>query len=611
MPDAAKPQPRRATVRQLAHRIQGTGETPVPRFCVFLGAGASAESAIPTASHMIDDFCRRIIADQCPEDYTDPEQQQAWLEEQPWYIEAKEEGTLYSVLFERHEQNERGRQFYIEQMIEGKKPSFGYVVLANLIARNYINTVFTTNFDDLVYNACSIFTDIRPVVYAYGTMVADLRITNTRPKILKLHGDYLYSKLKNSNHELARQDPNMSRYVPNLLNEYGLVVIGYSGCDNSVMELLRKFPPDNDLYWCGPRAGPPMPESVRSLLIETGGFYVEIDGFDQMMNEIRSIIGFDVPKMLRSLEAREEQILDQLKSLPSHTVSRLISVFREICDFRQSAAARQQKWKKEEAFLHYVNALEAWQKTDFTRAEAEFRASLELNPEDINARISLAGVLCQQGHYKESEEEIDKARPNATGEVLVKVAFQLAYLYMVQGRQSDALAEFNEVIRLDPQNASAHNGAGVAYMVLKRFDDAASALRKAAELDPAIYYPAFNLASVLALKGDQAESQKWWLKASSVWQLLDNIDPYNHAIIEACLGHADKAIEEMRAAIQRGQPGLASLALESVLMIEAAPAFPPVIHTLRQMLELQAVPRESAPQVNPKVDSSAGAGPPP
>jgi Flp pilus assembly protein TadD/NAD-dependent SIR2 family protein deacetylase len=592
MTDGEKLQPRRATVRQLASRIKGSGEKPLPRFCFFLGAGASIESGIPLAGKMVAEFRQRIIEDQCPDDCTSPQQQQVWLERQPWYIEAVKRGTIYSALFEMHEEKERGRQRYIEQMIEGKKPSFGYVVLAQLMASNYINTVLTTNFDDLIYTGCSTFTDIRPVVYAYGTMVSDLRITNVRPKILKLHGDYLYSKLKNSEKELAEQDPNMSRYVSLLLNEYGLVVIGYSGCDNSVMEMLRKFPPENDIYWCG-HANSPIPENVRSLLVATGGFYVEIESFDRMMNEIRSVIKFDVPKMLGSLEARQDQIIEQLKSFPQRTLDGLVALLREIADFRRTEAAeRKQKEQKEEAFLHYVKALEELEESDFSNAEAEFRASLALNQEDINARLALASVLCQEGKYKESEEELTAARSSAAGENPVNIALQFGYLYAVQRRYSDALAECDEAIRIDPQNAIAHNGAGIAYMHLNRLDEAAKVLRRSTELDPGTYYAAFNLASVLALKGEQAESQQWWATAAKLWQFRDQIDPYNHATIQACLGKADEALEEMRGAIARGRPGLASLSLESVRAVESAAGCPPVIHTLRQMLE-EAASRES------------------
>jgi tetratricopeptide (TPR) repeat protein/NAD-dependent SIR2 family protein deacetylase len=585
MAEDTKPQPRRASVRQLAHKIKGTGVEPSPRFAFFLGAGASVESGIPLAGAMMDDWCQRIIQEQCPEDCTGASQQKTWLEEQPWYAQAKRAGTLYSDLFEMYETKERGRQAYIERMIEGRKPSFGYVVLANLMARNYVNTVLTTNFDDLIYSSCSTYTDLRPVMYAYGTMVSDLRITNSRPKILKLHGDYLYSKLKNSRGELEHQDPNMSRYVSAMLSEYGLVVIGYSGCDNSVMEMLRNFPPNNDLFWCG-RTGSPIPEPVRDLLIRTDGVYVEIDSFDQMMNEIRSIVGFDVDKMLGSLQTRQDQIIDQLKTFP-RSLSNLSSLLREIYEFLQRDE-RQKKRRKDEAFMHYVIGYEAWQKREFPEAEAGFRAALKLDPEDFNARIALAGVLSQEGMFAESESEIKQARQTASGDSLVQALLQLGYLYMVQGRHAEALVEYTEAIRLAPQSAIAHTGAGIAYMNLARFDEAAAALRKSAALNADTYYAAFNLASVLAVKGEQAESRQWWLRTDSQWQDRDPIDPYNRAIIDACLGKPAEAKEEMRQAIERGQPGLARLALDSVVMLESAPLPIPGMTELGQMLKQAA-----------------------
>jgi len=588
LPDVSQPQPQIATVRQLAYKIKGAGQNPFVRFSFFLGAGASVQSGVPTAGEMMADFGRRIIQEQCPENCTDPKQQQAWLAQQPWYTQANQNGTLYSALFEMYEQKERGRQLYIEQMIEGKKPSFGYVVLANLMARGYVNTVVTTNFDDLIYNGCATFTDIRPVVYAYGGMVSDLRITNARPKILKLHGDYLYSRLKNSSSELAEQDPNMSRHVSILLNEYGLVVVGYSGCDKSIMDLLRTFPPNNDLYWCG-RAGSPMPESVRSLLVQVGGTYIEIENFDQMMNEIRSVVGFDISKMLGSLEARRDQMIDQLKTF-SPTLAGLGALLREAYEFSvKDAAARQERSLKDEAFLHYVNAFEAWQSGNFVLAESEFRASLKLNPQDVNTRIALAEILCQEGKYAESEKELQSVRADATDQVLVTVVYLLAYLYMVQGRYKESLDAYSEVVRLAPQTAAAYNGAGLSHMHLGELTEAVSVLHKSLQLDPASYYSAFNLASVFALRGDQAESQKWWAKTASLWQYRDGIDPYNYATIQVCLGHDQEAITAMRAAIQNGQPGLARLALESVKAIESAPAPPSGIVPLREMLEQAAV----------------------
>lgn len=165
---------RRATVKELAYKIKGrdSRKERIPRFAFLLGAGASFQSGIMTASGMINDFKQRIIDAQCPPEYKTDAAKEQWLTSQAWY----QADNLYSVLFEQWEPKEIGRQRYIEEMIEGRTPSFGYVVLANLLASNYINTIITTNFDDLIYSACTTYTEIRPIVYAYGVMASEMRI---------------------------------------------------------------------------------------------------------------------------------------------------------------------------------------------------------------------------------------------------------------------------------------------------------------------------------------------------------------------------------------------------------------------------------------------------
>lgn len=158
------------TVRHLAYHIKDalSVKEPVdrPRFALFLGAGASVESGVKAISGMLLDFKRKIFECDCPEIRTEKERD-VWLKEQDWY---KAKSSEYCKLFERAYPKERDRQLYIERLIEGRKPSFGYVVLSNLMARNYINTIITTNFDDLVYNACTTFSEMRPVVYAYDLL---------------------------------------------------------------------------------------------------------------------------------------------------------------------------------------------------------------------------------------------------------------------------------------------------------------------------------------------------------------------------------------------------------------------------------------------------------
>ena len=102
---------------------------------LFLGAGASKSSGIPVASEMIAEWRREVFDDDAPppDRATEPK---AWLatrpKEYPW-VGAPDE---YSRLFERQYRTASGRQKYLEEKIEGVRPGWGYLYLANLGPRD-------------------------------------------------------------------------------------------------------------------------------------------------------------------------------------------------------------------------------------------------------------------------------------------------------------------------------------------------------------------------------------------------------------------------------------------------------------------------------------------
>jgi SIR2-like domain/Tetratricopeptide repeat len=431
---------RQTTVKHVANTIKDAGTNP--SFAFFLGAGASHQSGIIIASEMVKFFKERIFEEECPERLNTDEEKESWLREQEWY---KTEGSEYGKCFEHFAAKETRRRRYIESIIEGKEPSFGYVVLANLLASNYINTIITTNFDDLVYSACTSYTGLRPIVHAYGNFASEMRITAQRPKILKLHGDYLY-KVLNTETEIARQDPNMVKQVTRILSEYGLIVIGYGGGDKSIMDILSKFSEDNDLYWCVMRGSQPN-ERVKGLLEDKGGFIVEIEGFDQMMNEVRRIAGIDVTKMLTlgSYLDRQDQFIEKVKGFKDQYRIDILSEFVEALNGQlQMATEEQQRIENTiECLNHYTEALKErrvgnnstaeklFYKViekdpkfkvvnndlgiihldvgDNDAAEADFRKEIEINPEGIHAYGNLVLLLRRQGRNDEAQEIADQA----------------------------------------------------------------------------------------------------------------------------------------------------------------------------------------------------------
>ena len=59
-------------------------------------------------------------------------------------------------------------------------------------------------------------------------------------RAISLHGDYRYDKLKNTAAELQQQEAALRAELLHELQDYDLVVLGYSGRDASIMDVLRQ-----------------------------------------------------------------------------------------------------------------------------------------------------------------------------------------------------------------------------------------------------------------------------------------------------------------------------------------------------------------------------------
>ena len=282
--------PGRKTASHLMNLIT-TRNADVPNFALLLGSGASATSKVATAQDMIAQWRSRLFTETQQEDYQD------WLRGQPWYEHEDE----YSILFESVYDQPSQRRVYIEECIKDAHPSWGYVYLSNLLANRFFNVVFTTNFDDLINEACYLYSDgLRPIVAAHDSAIQGIRVTSSRPKIIKLHGDFLYDDIKNTIAELETLETNTKRKLHQFAQEYGLVVLGYSGRDRSVMDTLDLLLRDEEnykqgVYWCV-RRGSVLSKRLESLLRRDRVYLVEIDGFDELMADLHKTTGLSLPR---------------------------------------------------------------------------------------------------------------------------------------------------------------------------------------------------------------------------------------------------------------------------------------------------------------------------
>jgi hypothetical protein len=227
----------------------------------------------------------------------------------------------YSFYFEYTYPSEQDRRAYIDTMVAGAVPSQGHFALAALAKMKRLHTVWTTNFDRLIED---VLTKVLGSLsdFAIGTLdapeLAEQALSDeNRPVLVKLHGDFLSRRLKNTRDELRAQDTRLRRALVAECKRKGLVVVGFSGRDASIMEALEEaldqghgFP--QGLFWIHrPDASPSarvlqLIEKAKSFKIDA--HLVEIETFDELMSDVLLLFD-DVPDDIRAAISERRQWL--------------------------------------------------------------------------------------------------------------------------------------------------------------------------------------------------------------------------------------------------------------------------------------------------------------
>ena len=113
--------------------------------------------------------------------------------------------------------------------------------------------------------------------------------------MVKLHGDYQSDTIKNTSDELQAQDVVLRTVLTESLRRFGLVVAGYSGRDDSVMDALEEVlaapnPYPNGLFWVVRPSTQLLPRVTTFLAAaESAGVSTRLvasETFDEMLGEL-------------------------------------------------------------------------------------------------------------------------------------------------------------------------------------------------------------------------------------------------------------------------------------------------------------------------------------
>lgn len=269
------------------------------KFALLIGAGTSHSSGISTTFEICNDLTKLLYLSSRGENanrfpYVELDEAIAWRDQQAWYHNRGNENA-YSVLMRKYNQTEAARRKYLESLMEGKRPNEGLVHLAVAIKCGVFDIVLTTNFDRLIEDAMRVVDAKLPLILDHEARIDTIRLTENRPKIIKLHGDFLYNPA-NLDSETDDVLVNMKGKLEKVLSEYGLIVIGYGGNDKSVMNILQSLAKTQGgipygLYWLK-RSGDTISPGVKNLL-ETchNCFQSEIESSDQFFKAVTTHLG--------------------------------------------------------------------------------------------------------------------------------------------------------------------------------------------------------------------------------------------------------------------------------------------------------------------------------
>ncbi len=244
----------------------------------FLGSGVSRDAGVPTGGQVLRGALADLARLETPDGQTPPEDLDAWLEQ------TGRQDVSYSDILEALVPQPDDRRAYLASRLEGREPGETHKRLAALARDGWVRVFVTTNFDRLLEQALR-DVGVEPVVVSdeEGLARSPAR-EHADCFVLKVHGDMLQRTIRNTEAELAALDPAIAVQLQEILDRYGIVVLGYSGSDPAIRDALERRDSRYGLYW---QARSPLNDPIRTLVQGRGGRVITRDTAAELLRDLQ------------------------------------------------------------------------------------------------------------------------------------------------------------------------------------------------------------------------------------------------------------------------------------------------------------------------------------
>jgi len=275
-------------------------------YAILLGSGISRAARIPTGWEIVLELVRKCAHLQGEDCEPDPEK---------WYAAKYGKSPDYAELLALLGKTSSERQLLLrgyfeptpEELNDGaKQPTAAHRAIARLVSDGYVRVIVTTNFDRLMERALD-EVGIAPSILSTADQIKGaMPLVHQRCSVIKVHGDYLDTRLKNTPDELADYDPRLNGLLDQVFDQFGLVTCGWSAdWDVALRAAIERAPSRRfTTYWAARGA---ISTTAQQLLSHRAGLQIPIKDADHffttLQERVEALAQFNEPHPLSTKAA--------------------------------------------------------------------------------------------------------------------------------------------------------------------------------------------------------------------------------------------------------------------------------------------------------------------
>jgi SIR2-like domain len=253
---------------------------------ILVGSGVSRGAGIPTGWNITLSLVERLAALEKVTGEADWEK---------WYLTRYGKGPSYSEILDNLALKAAERRNILQSFIdppEGediRKPTKAHHAIAQLAATGTVRVVITTNFDRLIENAMR-EAGVEPTIIASADAIRGATpLVQTKCMVIKVHGDYLDARIKNTDAELESYPRAMNRLLDQVFDNFGLLVVGWSGdWDTALRDAIQRAPSRRyPFYWAARGA---IGGTAQDLIERRGGRSFQIEDADRFFVKLHETL---------------------------------------------------------------------------------------------------------------------------------------------------------------------------------------------------------------------------------------------------------------------------------------------------------------------------------